>query len=68
VTAKIATAAIAPCDEWAVPAQALRHRAYHRNATGPLRNGDKRSWGVSRCELRNRIVIAHPESWVAPLE
>jgi acetylornithine deacetylase/succinyl-diaminopimelate desuccinylase-like protein len=27
-----------------------------------------RSWGVSRRELRNMIVIAHPESWVAPLE
>ena len=24
--------------------------------------------GVSRRELRNMIVIAHPESWVAPLE
>jgi hypothetical protein len=27
-----------------------------------------RSWGVSRRELRNVIVMAHPESWVAPLE
>ena len=27
-----------------------------------------RSWGVSRGELRNMIVMAHPESWVAPLE
>ena len=27
-----------------------------------------RLWGVSRRELPNMIVIAHPESWVAPLE
>ncbi len=26
-----------------------------------------RLWGVSRRELPNMIVIAHPESWVTPL-
>ena len=32
-------------------------------------NGEHaRLWGVSRRELPNMIVIAHPESWVAPLE
>jgi hypothetical protein len=37
--------------------------------SSPIFRGEHaRSWGVSRRELRNMIVIAHPESWVAPLE
>jgi hypothetical protein len=35
---------------------------------GLIEGEHARSWGVSRRELRNVIVMAHPESWVAPLE
>ena len=42
-------------------------QALYKGAAMPM-GEHARSWGVSRRELRNVIVMAHPESWVAPLE